>query len=356
MKVLFIHRFCGKGGVTVGIRKKFMGLRDVGIKADFLFLKDTGGTYLFDDIDINLYNPQNLNEIESILNNNHYDVISSIDCPEVHRILEKVTLNVKVICEVHTPYSIHRSYLKDGNLPVNIQCIVTPSKTFKYLIRKELKDRFKDIPIHVIPNPVENNFLKLSGRSSYTFPRKIIGWIGRFDETKNPIELFNIASAFASRNDIEFYIVGNPPNDKFNLIFSEIRKFKGRINFIWLPFIDHRKIHNFYNMLRISSGCFLSTSKGECFCNTVIESMACCCPVVASNIDVFKEMLEDGDCGSLYRLGNIKEATKTIIRTLEDHAYRDKIVQNAYNKVKENLTIAKVSLQWKSLFDMLLNV
>ncbi len=315
-----------------------------------------GGTYIFEDIDINLYNPQNLNEIETILNNNHYDVISSIDCPEVHEILEKIPQNVKVICEIHTPYPIHRSYLKDGNLPANVQCIVTPSKTFESLIRKELKNRFKNIPIHVIPNPVENNFLELIENSSYTFTRKIIGWIGRFDKIKNPTELFNIASAFTSRNDIEFYIVGSPPKDNINFVSAEIRKFKGRVNFVWLPFIDHRKIQKFYTMLRISGGCFLSTSKGEAFCTTVIESMACRCPVVASNIDAFKEILEDGDCGSLYRLGNIKEAIKAITRTLEDHTYRDKIVQNAYNKVKENLTIEKVSLQWKSLFDMLLNV
>lgn len=164
---------------------------------------------------------------------------------------------------------------------------------------------------------MEDNFFKLSENSSYTFPRKIIGWIGRFDKTKNPTQLFNIASAFTSRNDIECYIAGTPSKDNINnYVSAEIKRFKGSINFVWLPFIDHRKIHKFYIMLRISGGA----------------------------------------CGSLYRLWNIKEATKAITNTLENHSYRDKIVQNAYNKVKENLTIAKVSLQWKSLFGMLLKV
>jgi glycosyltransferase involved in cell wall biosynthesis len=237
-----------------------------------------------------------------------------------------------------------------------MQCIITPSVTTKDLVQRELKGGFKGIPVHVIHNSIESEFFELFDNSAYSFPKKIIGWIGRFDKIKNYTELFEIASAFASSsNDIEFIIVGVPPEKKSALLSSDVSKFKGRVNFKWLPFIDHRQIHHFYNLLRMSGGCFLSTSKGECFCNVVIESMACRCPVVASNIDVFNEMLEEGSCGVLYKSGNVKNAVKAITKILEDHSYRDKVVTNAYTKVKKNFTIAQISLQWKSLFDVLIN-
>ena len=159
MRVLFIHRFCGWGGVTVGVRKRCIGLNKLGIRSDFLFLQDNGGREMFHGLPISLYHTPDIHEAEKILKEGEYDVISSIDCPEIHAVLETLPEKVRIACEVRTPYPEHRRYLRDGNLPSRTRCMVTPSKSFKCLIQEEMNEYNRKIPIYVIPNHIEDVFL-----------------------------------------------------------------------------------------------------------------------------------------------------------------------------------------------------
>jgi glycosyltransferase involved in cell wall biosynthesis len=352
MRVLFIHRFCGWGGVTVGVRKRCQGLSKLGIRSDFLFVQDNGGREMFHGLPIRLYHTPDIHEAEKILKEGKYDVISSIDCPEIHAVLETLPEKVQIVCEVRTPYPGHRSYLKDRKLPSRTRCMVTPSKSFRRLIQEEINESSREIPIYVIPDEIEDVFLETGMLDYPRDAKRAIGWIGRLDDTKNYEELFEIASHFASlRNDVVFFIIGRFSTDESRLLYSTVRNFKGKVNFIWLPFVDYRRIHLFYAFLRMSQGCFLSTSRGETFSDVVLESMASRCPVVAADIEVLKELLNDGQCGALYEAGNKTSAVASIVRVLDDYSYREGIVYAAHEKVKENFTSEKVSLEWKMLFE-----
>jgi glycosyltransferase involved in cell wall biosynthesis len=355
MRVLFIHKFCGWGGVTVGVRKRCIGLNKLGVRSDFLFLQDNGGREMFYGLPISLYHTPAIHEAEKILKEGEYDVISSIDCPEIHDVLETLPEKVRIACEVRTPYPEHRRYLRDGNLPPRTRCMVTPSRSFKCLIQEEMNEYNRKIPIYVIPNHIEDVFWE-TGMLDYTPNlKRAIGWIGRLDDTKNYEELFEIASCFASlRNDLAFFIVGRFSADESRRLYTTVCNFKGKVNFIWLPFVDYRRMHLFYAFLRVSQGCLLSTSRGETFSNVVLESMASRCPVVAADIEVIKELLNDGQCGALYKAGNKTSAVDSIVRVLDDYSYREGIVNAAYDKVRTNFTSEKVSQEWKMLFESLL--
>ena len=261
----------------------------------------------------------------------------------------------KIICGVHTSYPEHRAYVKKEGFPPRIKCIVTPSETVKKQLKNELK-AYKDMPINVMPNPVEDRFFSTannhrSGRD-ISIQRKYIGWIGRFDRTKNYKEVLKISEKVASlRDDVEFIVVSKPRSGSVGQLFSEINGFRERVNFKWLPFIKHHMIHNFYSLLKESGGCFLSTSRGETQSTTSLESMASRCPIVASDIYTFKELLEDGKCGAIYKSGNLKSAVNAINRVLDDKTYRTTIADNAYNKAKENFTLERISLKWKELLE-----
>lgn len=355
MRVLFIHRYCGLGGVTVVMRKRCQGLDKLRVHTDFLFLQDNGGREIFDGLPIRLYHTRNIREAETILKEGHYEVISTIDCPEIHEVLEALQGKISIVCEVRTSYPEHRKYFREGKLPANAECIVTPSKRFRRLLEEEMSAFNRRIPIYVIPNQIEDIFLDVQGFGSCHYPKKAIGWVGRMDDTKNFEELFEIAAYFSEiRTDIEFFIVGRFPSDESRLCYKAVSHFKGRVNFVWLPFLDHRKMPFFYAFLRNSGGCLLSTSRGEVFPNVVLESMASRCPVIATDIEVMNELLDDGKCGALYQTGNLESAVENIIKVIDDESYRAKITAAAYAKVRDNFTSDKVSAEWKMLFDSVL--
>ncbi len=351
MKVLFIHRYCGMGGVTAGIRKKYLGLKRFGIDVEFLFLHDKGGRCMFRDIDIRLYQSNDASETLKIILGNGYDFISSIDCPEVHGLLSTLPGDIKIFCEVRTAYPEDSAYISQGQFPSRLKCIVTPSEAFRKFLESGI-GKFRAIPVRVIPNSVDQRFFDRGGNDTGRIPRKYIGWIGRADETKGYKEALRIAESFSpTRHDVEFLFVGRFPLGYDSKISRSFASFGERINFKWLPHLEYQGIHNFYRLLRDSGGCFLTTSRGESQSNTVLESMASGCPVVATDIDVFKEVLEGGRCGAMYASGNVESAAGLINRTLDDRQFRDGIIDNAYSKVRNGFTAEKVYEQWKMLFE-----
>ncbi len=347
MKVLFIHKYGSLGGVETGIRQKYLGLRKYGIDVEFLFLLDKGGRSIFEDLDIKLHHPKDEKETEDIICNSNYDVISSIDCPEVHGLLSKVSDKIKIICEVRTSYPEHIEYVENGDFPSGLRCIITPSKTYKKIIERIVGS----IPVHAISDIVNERFF-IRAAVHPSFSQRYIGWIGRLDDWKNYKELFSIAETFSTKMDgIEFIIVGKFPSGYDGKISQIIESFNGQVNFKWLPLIRYENIHNFYGLLRDSGGCFISTSKGEVQSNTALESMASGCPVVATDIEVFRELLDDGRCGAIYPSGDIESAAALINKVLDDKDYRQSIVENAYAKIKNGFTTDKIYTEWRNLLE-----
>ncbi len=335
------------GGVETGIRQKYLGLEKFGIDVEFLFLQDNGGRSIFDGIDIKLYHPKDESETENIICNNNYDVISSIDCPEVHGFLSKVSDKTKIICEVRMLYPEGLlKYIENRDFPFGLKCIITPSKTYKKII----EDMVGSIPVHAIYNPVNERFFVRSSDCS-SFSKQYIGWIGRLGDLKNYKELFKIAEILSSQRPGVEFVIGAKLIGHDSKISQIISDFGGRVNFKWLPLIEYQNIHHFYRLLRDSGGCFLRTSRLETLSNAILESMASECPVVATDIEVFKEVLDDGRCGAIYPSGDIESAAALINKVLDDKDYRQSIVENAYAKIKNGFTTDKIYTEWRNLLE-----
>lgn len=353
MKILFINKYSGINGVQIGILNRHIGLKKWNIDSDFLCIHGNEEVMAAKDSDLNIYYARDEAEILDIILKNGYDIISAIDCPDVHRVLDKLPHNIKVFGEVRNPNDSSREYLRKGELPVRAKCIVTPSFAFKKVVEHEIKGH-SDIPVYVIPNFVTERFLNFHSKADVFIPKKYIGWIGRFSEIKNYKEVLQIADEISyQRNDLEFILVGNFPVGYDGKFSDEVRDFKNRINLKWLPFIEYSKMHNFYRLLRDSGGCYISTSRGESFSNTALESMASRCPVVTTDIENYAELLDNGRCGLIYKLGDIKSAIEKINMALDDMNIRNSIVSSAYEKVITNYTTEAVMPKWKSLFESL---
>jgi glycosyltransferase involved in cell wall biosynthesis len=70
----------------------------------------------------------------------------------------------------------------------------------------------------------------------------------------------------------------------------------------------------------------------------VLDAMACRTPVVATNISGTSEVLEDGKTGLLVNPCSEEELKDKIVQLLEDDELRSRIIENAYQEVRERFT------------------
>ncbi len=101
MKILFIHRYCGLGGVTTTVRNRYLAFREKNIIAEFLALKDSGGMKVLQDTGMKTYLTEDRDEIEKIILDGEYDFISSIDTPQIYDLLDEFSFDINILCEIH---------------------------------------------------------------------------------------------------------------------------------------------------------------------------------------------------------------------------------------------------------------
>lgn len=354
LKLLFVYKFCTKGGVEVVLRNRLEVLeRDFkDVYADVLFFSDYGGRSLFTGpMAGNIFIIHDPEAVRRFIRENNYDFIISIDTPEIFEMARG--LSSRPILEVHTHYDDNRRYIKSilsGQLsPV---AITVPTDYFRRIVEKETAGY---IPLYTFSNFVGPSFLceyaslkpgSMDGR------RKAIGWVGRLDSLKNWPEFLRIAlSVLNVRKDVEFIIIGgNTANETEKRTFIRHLTDNGLLPYVrWLPFYTHMPA--FYQYLAATGGCFVSTSKAESFGMTVLESMSCKCPILCTSIGAFSEVLNSGTYGLQYNPGDICDATDKICSLLDDRECRESIILKAYDHAMTAYDSKKIMSWWISFLE-----
>ncbi|MNG25028.1 UDP-D-galactose:(glucosyl)lipopolysaccharide-1,6-D-galactosyltransferase [compost metagenome] len=82
-----------------------------------------------------------------------------------------------------------------------------------------------------------------------------------------------------------------------------------------------------------SGGFLLSTSGTEGFGYAVAEAMICRCPVVATDSDGVRIMIDDGRTGLFFRSGTVAEGARQSLRMLEDRAFASYVRDEAHRRI-----------------------
>ncbi|MEF2174950.1 MAG: glycosyltransferase family 1 protein, partial [Candidatus Absconditabacteria bacterium] len=104
-------------------------------------------------------------------------------------------------------------------------------------------------------------------------------------------------------------------------------------------FVSYDKLRQFYS----NAICYVSVSKLEGFGLTVPEALACDCPVVASKIPVFEEIL--GSSQILVNPNNPQEIANGIIKYIENKDFRKQMIiegKNIADKFKWNKNVKNI--------------
>lgn len=336
MKILFIYQFCTLGGVETVLRNRLSAFHKRGIFPHVVFLNDLGGSKIFEGFE-NIHYENREKELKRLIDEGGFDFVIPIDTPQIYPVLKKSHFKGILVSEVHTNNLNILGYLSDIG-ETETKAIITPSQFEKELIHKEIRGFEKNgIPIYIVPNPINLgvfHFREPKNKSD----KKVIGWVGRLEKQKNWKHFLEIASLISKkRNDILYLIIGDYPADV--TVRKDFLVMVKRLDLIddlkWIPYLQYDRMPGVYSLIGASGGCLVATSIIEPFGMTAIEAMACHCPVVASRVGGFQEVIEDGKTGLLFEVNNTKEAMAKIEALIDDSLERARFIKNGWLSVNE---------------------
>lgn len=120
---------------------------------------------------------------------------------------------------------------------------------------------------------------------------------------------------------------------------------QSRVKF--LGFVPHNKIPDYLSVCDI----FIRPSRSEGFGNSFIEAMAARLPVIATPVGGIPDFIDDNETGIFCAPNNPQSIVKSINLIIENKSLREKIVNNAFNRVNERYSWENVSGQMKRVFD-----
>jgi len=333
MDILIIYQFCTLGGVERVIlnRAKAFKKHAQDVHISVCYLEDYGALRSFREyIRLNSLDEQiNAVLIDDKLFSNleKYDFVFIIDTPQM---FEHTQDAKNIFVECHTPYIQNRQYLKD--LPSNVRGILVPSLAFKNILLRE----FSTLPpVFVLPNLVAEEFFSIPLEKNFIYPKRPLAYLARLDELKNYIEALDIFELFAQDENIMFAIAGNPINLSQRRFLTLLRE-KGILGKTFLRYgVGFNAVPDFIRLVKSHRGIFISPSLGESFGLSAAEFMSAGIPVLLSDIDAHRELVNmDGQF--LYKSHDILSAKNKIVSMLENWDSVSSIITSYAQKFTAN--------------------
>ncbi|PJJ74687.1 glycosyltransferase involved in cell wall biosynthesis [Thermoflavifilum aggregans] len=204
-------------------------------------------------------------------------------------------------------------------------------------------------PSVVIPNGIDMHTVCADGREIKDLHRPYLLYVGRLHRIKS-LELLITAFHEINNPDFHLYIAGDYNTEYGRLMQNLVEKrgMQQQIHFTGAVY-DERKW-----FLYRHAYLFVLPSRSENFGMSVVEAMACGCPVVISDrVGIHREVAAH-QAGVVHQLtlNSLKEALLTFMR---DCYLRDCYAANARRLVEEEYEIGKVSERMKKIYEELLS-
>jgi glycosyltransferase involved in cell wall biosynthesis len=199
--------------------------------------------------------------------------------------------------------------------------------------------------VEVVPNGVDYSFYNAAGtatnRSKDNFHILIAGRFHR--QKKIPETLQLLAELKKSREKILISIVGDgSEKDLIEGVISQNRL----ENFVRLEgWVEKSRLVEMYRM----ADCFVNFSSYEGMPNTVLEAMACGVPVIVSNIEPHKEIIDHGISGFLINLDEPSNLFSSVRTLIENPSYARKIGLEGRARVLRNHSWTTVAEKYLNL-------
>lgn len=114
----------------------------------------------------------------------------------------------------------------------------------------------------------------------------------------------------------------------------------------------HDQLPFFYREASI----FVSPTFSEGFGLTLVEALACGCPVIVSDVPGVRDIIEHQQTGLLFPAGDNRALATNVIALLCDEKYRLSLAKNGYEKVRVTFDWSTISDRYAQLFESVINI
>ena len=228
--------------------------------------------------------------------------------------------------------------------------IVTVSNAIQKII-KENHPQWSN-KVVTIPNGVDQEFISIGADRDYKANAKVrFVTIGSLIPRKRIETILYALTKIKSLDAIELRVIGNGPEEQFLKELTLQLNLSGCVHF--LGPIPHAKIPGYLQ----DSDVFVLCSTSEGRPNVLLEAMASGLPVIASNIEGVRELIQDGKTGLLFDVDNPEQLAKQIELLIEDPNARGMLGQGGRNFIIENdLKWNNTAARYTSIYKEILRI
>jgi glycosyltransferase involved in cell wall biosynthesis len=171
----------------------------------------------------------------------------------------------------------------------------------------------------------------------------IVLYAGRFEETqKRPGTLLKALAYVNQKKRVFAILCGEGPQR------LKLEKLSHRLGLsAHIHFTGYLPAASIWALMK-KAAAFVSLSAYEGCPNTVLEAMACGCPVILSNIQAHREILDES-CAVFVDPTNIQQVAKTLLKVLGDPIAMQKRALIAKQRVQQ-YSIAKMADKWENVY------
>ncbi|MEV0601671.1 glycosyltransferase family 4 protein [Streptomyces sp. NPDC050315] len=166
----------------------------------------------------------------------------------------------------------------------------------------------------VIPNGVDVDFFARA-EPKKEWQGRTIGFIGRIDEPRKglPVLMKALPAILAEVPDARLLVAGR--GDEKEAVADLPAEFRDRVEFLGMVSDEDKA-----RLLRSVDLYVAPNTGGESFGIILVEAMSAAAPVLASDLDAFAQVLDQGEAGELFTNENADALAASAIRLLRDPA------------------------------------
>ena len=290
--------------------------------------------------------------LRRILKKNNFDVIHLHDLPLI-KVVQKLADEFKIIhiVDLHENRpEIMKMYEHIKTFPGNIFISITqwqeyqqkyvPKSQHLIVVTNEAKEYYAN-EFQILKNKIHvvSNYVNLDTFNNYKIDRKIIEkykdkfvvvYLGDTGSRRGTIDILEAARKLKDINKIEFIIIGTSRiQEKLSKL---IKKWKlSNVQLMgWLP------LNIAFSYLKVAnigiSPLHRNIHHDTTYANKIFQYMAVNLPILVSDCDAQKNIVEKENCGYVFEAGNADDLVKKIMEMKGSPKYKD-WSQNASNAV-----------------------
>jgi glycosyltransferase involved in cell wall biosynthesis len=176
---------------------------------------------------------------------------------------------------------------------------------------------------------------------------RVLLFVGRLDPQKGPLQLLEAAAElFTEHSDLQLVMVGDGPLATELRAWTVVRALESRIHLVgWQADVA--------GLMR-AADVFVLPSLWEGLPNVVLEAMAAGTPVVATDVEGVRDLLIEGDSGTIVPRNGEFPLAQAIGHVLGNREQARKMATNSQSIVKERFTWPLVAAEYERLYAELL--